>query len=214
MPPAQSAKKAAAGEPAPGAATPRWALHRRLYDWMLSFAHTRYATAALAVFSFCEAIFFPIPPLVLQIPLTLERRGRAWWYAGVSTAASIAGGVVGYYVGALFAEVVRGWFPGVFSEEKLAHVKEFTGNLWLLTAGAIAIHPYKLYTIAAGMLSVPMGMFILASIVGRSVLFFGVGALLWWFGAPVKAFIERYFTLITVLFGLFLVGLVVLARML
>ncbi|MFM9996056.1 MAG: YqaA family protein [Phycisphaerales bacterium] len=198
--------------PPPGCPVPRWALHRRLYDWMLTFAHSPHATLALFVFSFTEAIFFPIPPIVLQVPLSLERRGRAWWYAGVTTAASVLGGIVGFGVGMLFSETVRGWFPGFFSPEKMAHFQEYTGNVWLLTGGAIAVHPYKLFTVAAGLTTVPFWSFIVASIAGRGVLFFGVGALLWWFGAPVKRFIERYFTLITVLFGVFLIGLVVLAK--
>lgn len=178
---------------------------------MLSFAHSRYATAALAVFSFTEAIFFPIPPLVLQVPLTLERRDRTWWYALVTTVASVAGGVVGYEIGNLFTEPVQRWFPGFFSPERMAHAQEFVGSLGVLTGGAIAVHPFKLYTLAMGILHVDPVRFVIASAIGRGVLFFGVALLLRVFGAPVKRLIERYFTLLTIVLGVVIIGIVVLA---
>jgi membrane protein YqaA with SNARE-associated domain len=133
---------------AAAAKVPRWHWHRRMYDWMLSFSHTPYATWALAAFSFCEAIFFPIPPFVLQIPLTLERRERAWYYAAVTTAASVVGGVVGFSLGASF----HGLATRLFSEEAIHQLDKYTGNLWLLIGAAIAVHPFKLFAIAAGFL--------------------------------------------------------------
>jgi len=177
---------------------------------MLSFSYSKYGTLALFAFSFAEAIFFPIPPLVLQIPMSLERRARTWWFALVTTVASVLGGLVGYEVGELFSGTVR----GMFSEHALSHMQEYTGSLPLLTAGALAIHPFKLYTIAAGIFHVPLAEFVVAAIIGRGVLFFGVAMLLWFFGPPVKAFIDRYFTLLTVLLGAALVGVVLLARVL
>ncbi len=184
---------------------PRWHLHRRLYDWMLSFAHHRFATGALFVFSFVEAIFFPIPPFVLQIPMTLERRGRAWYYAGVCSVASVVGGLGGYAVGFLFHGVAL-W---LFGQEKLESLRHWTDSLPILTAGAIAIHPYKLFTIAAGFLGLPIPSFIIASIIGRSLLFFGIGGLLYFFGPPVRHFIDRYFNLLTVAFGVLVIGIIV-----
>lgn len=191
--------------------TSPWQVHKRLYNWMLSFAHSRYATAALFVFSFTEAIVFPIPPLVLQIPLSLERRARTWWYASVTTVASVLGGLVGYEIGNLFTEPVQRWFPGFFSPERMAHAKEFAGHLGVLTGGAIAVHPFKLFTLAMGILHVDLVRFLIASLVGRGVLFFGVAALLWAFGAPVKRLIEKYFTALTIGLGLVIIGIVVLA---
>lgn len=190
---------------------PKWHLHRRMYDWMLSFAHSRHASLALFLFSFCEAIFFPVPPFVLQIPLTLERRAKAWWYAGLTTVASVLGGLVGYGLGALFTDWVR---EHVVSEKVLTHFQEYSGNLWLLTGGAIAVHPFKIYAIIAGIFRVNLASFVLAAVVGRGVLFFGIGALLWWFGPPVKHFIEKYFNLLTVVFGVAIVGLVLLFKFL
>src|SRR5262245_52091302 len=111
------------------AAVPRWHWHRRLYDWMLSFAHNKYSTLALFIFSFTEAIFFPIPPIVLQVPLTLERRSRAWYYAGVSSVSSVLGGMVGYLIGATF----QGLATKIFGEKSLHTLDQYTGNLALLT---------------------------------------------------------------------------------
>jgi membrane protein YqaA with SNARE-associated domain len=117
----------------------------------------------------------------------------------------VVGGIGGYFVGHLFHGVAL-W---LFSQESLDTLKDWTGNLWLLTGGAIAIHPYKLYTIAAGFLSVPLHSFIIASIVGRSLLFFAIATLLWFFGPPVRTIIDRYFNILTIAFGVLIIGVVV-----
>ena len=187
-----------------------WHYHRRLYDWMLTFAHSPYATVALAAFSFCEAIFFPVPPFVLQIPLTLERRNRAWFYAAVTTLSSVAGGLGGYALGWGF----HGLATKLFSENAIHKLDEYTANIALLSAAAIVIHPFKLFTVAAGFLSVNLASFVIASLIGRSVLFFLIGALLWFFGPPVRTFIDRYFNLLTIAFGLLIIGVVVAAKVL
>lgn len=192
---------------------PAWHIHRRLYDWTAGLANTRYATATLAVVSFCEAIFFPIPPVVMQVPMTLERRGRAWYYAAVETAASVLGGLVGYALGALAAAWLQRVFPATFSPAHIQHVRDWTDNFWIMTGGAIAIHPYKLYTIALGILNANFLHFVIASLIGRGILFFGVAALLWWFGPPVRRFIDRYFNVLTVALGCALIALVVWAKL-
>src|SRR3954469_14231993 len=97
-PVAQSPRSTAAAPALPlesGAKVPGWHLHRRLYDWMLSFSHRPSSTWALFWFSFAEASFFPVPPDVLMIPMCLERRNRTWFYAGVATAGSVIGGLGG-----------------------------------------------------------------------------------------------------------------------
>jgi membrane protein YqaA with SNARE-associated domain len=210
--PATPAPSGATADPAASGAkpVPRWAWHRRLYDWMLSFAHSRYATLALFLFSFTEAIFFPIPPIVLQVPLSLERRRLCWRYAFVCTIASVLGGVVGYGIGWAFHDLAT----AVFGQTALEAVREWSANLWLLSAGVIAVHPFKLFTIAAGFLEIPMVSFLIASLVGRAVLFYAVGALLWFFGAPVRVLIERYFNLLTIAFGVLIIGLIVLIKVL
>jgi membrane protein YqaA with SNARE-associated domain len=201
MPSATPAPSPVAAQPAPaGPLVPRWAVHRRLYDWMLSFASSRYASFALFLFSFCESIFVPIPPDVLQVPLTLERRDRAWYYATVNTLGSVVGGVVAFGLGYWMGPAVQKLFAWIHLAspadwEKLA---DWTNSLWVLIIGAILFHPYKVYTIGCGILDhtehgVSLYAFVIASLIGRGLRFFAVAALLWFFGPPVKALIERYF---------------------
>jgi membrane protein YqaA with SNARE-associated domain len=185
-----------------------WHYHRRLYDWMLTFSHKPSATAALFFFSIIEAIFFPIPPFVLQIPMTLERRERAWWYATVCTFGSVLGGAGGYAIGMWSQRIVHMFFESA----ELHQLDRYTSNTALLTLAAIAIHPYKLFTIAAGFLHVPIPAFFTASIVGRGVIFYGIAALLWLFGEPVRRFIDRYFHVLTVVFAVLLIAIVVLFK--
>jgi membrane protein YqaA with SNARE-associated domain len=200
------------GPPAP--LVPRWHLLRRLYDWMMGFAHSPYATVALCLFSFTEAIFFPIPPFVLQIPLTLERRTKTWYYALITTVSSVLGGMVGYALGWLFQDQTRRAINWLFGEAALPHAEPYLRDLWVLTIGAIAVHPFKLFTIAAGLLDAPFWQFVIASIVGRAFLFFAIAVMLWFFGPPVRRFVEKYFNILTIVFGALLLAIVVAVKFL
>lgn len=184
---------------------PGWHVHRRLYDWTLSFSRTRHATAALAFISFSESIWFPIPPDVLQVAMTLEQPRKAWWYATVNTVSSVLGGMTGYYIGHFGLSVAHnafvrlGWqrLADFCRVETFAPLRQYADSLFMLTAGAVAIHPYKIFTIGAGVLDVALASFVLASIIGRGPRFFIIAALLYWFGERAKTFIEKYFNLIT-----------------
>lgn len=193
-----------------GKVVPRWAWHRRMYDWMLSFSHTRHAVPALFVFSFAEASFFPLPPDILQIPMTLENPKKAWYYAFISTISSVLGGIAGYFIGYLFIGMAK-W---LFSENALEQAHKYFDNFWLLTGGSIVVHPYKLFTIAAGVFHVSLVLFIVASAIGRGLRFYLVAALLWKFGEPVRHFIERYFNILSIVLGLAIVGAFVAAKVL
>jgi membrane protein YqaA with SNARE-associated domain len=181
---------------------PRWAIHRRLYDWTLSFADHPHSTWWLAILNFAESIFFPIPSIALQIPMTLARRDRAWWYALVSGVSSVAGGMVGYLIGYHFADTVGKWV----SPKVMDIARQASESLGLLIGGAIAIHPYKIFTIAAGILKANWAEFMIASIVGRFLLFFAVAAMLWMFGPPVKRIIEKYFNIATIILGVLVIA--------
>lgn len=197
--------------PAPAKPVPRWAIHRRLYDWVLSLAHHRHGTWALFLLSFAESSFFPVPPDVLQIALTLERRERAWYFATVSTLASVLGGLLGYLIGWGFWEATQDLFyryvPG-FTPEVYQRVHDLYGewNFWIVFAAAFTPIPYKVFTIAGGVFGVFLPMFVVASLVGRGARFFIVAALLWKFGPPVKGFIDRWFNLLCVIFTVLVVG--------
>lgn len=189
----------------------RWAIHRRLYIWVLSFAHHKHSTLALFLLSFAESSFFPIPPDVLQIALTLERRNRAFWYATVSTIASVLGGAAGYLIGMLFwgalSQIFFDYIPGFTPEvyEKVHGLYE-EYNFLIIFAAAFTPIPYKVFTITAGVFGILFPMFVIASAVGRAGRFFLVALLLWKFGPPIRTFIDRYFNMICIAATLLLIG--------
>lgn len=187
----------------------KWAIHRRMYDWVLSLSHKKHATTALFGLSFAESSFFPIPPDVLQIALTLERRDKAFFYAAVSTVASVLGGMFGYLIGFAFWHALSGFFlTYVFKEEVFTNVQGLYEqyNFWCVFIAAFTPVPYKVFTIAAGVFSVSFPMFVIASIIGRGMRFFIVAGLLHKFGPPIKTFIEKYFNLLSLVFGIVLIG--------
>lgn len=197
----------------------RWAIHRRMYDWVLSFAHHKHSTLALFLLSFAESSFFPIPPDVLQVALTLERRNRAFYYAMISTIGSVLGGAAGYLIGWAFWSSVSGFFfeyiPG-FTPEMYDKVHGLYDNynFWIIFAAAFTPIPYKIFTITAGVFGIFFPMFVIASLIGRAGRFFLVALLLWKFGPPIKTFIDKYFNLICIAVTVLLVGGVVLWKVL
>ncbi|MDP2361114.1 MAG: VTT domain-containing protein [bacterium] len=191
---------------------------RRLYHWVLHWADHRWAVPALALLAFAESSFFPVPPDVLLIALTLGRPRRAWWYAGVCSLGSVAGGVLGYLIGALLWEAVQGWFiPLLFSQEIFDHVAGLYGRnaFWAIFTAAFTPIPYKVFTIAAGVFheQVALGVLVLASALGRPLRFFLVAGLLRFFGEPMKAFIERWFDWLALAFAVLLIGSFLLVKL-
>lgn len=182
---------------------------RRLYDWTMNLARHRNATGALAAVSFAESSFFPIPPDILLIPMVLAERAKAWLYAAVCTATSVVGGLFGYAIGYFLMDLV-GWriinFYGYAEEfERFASLYNEYGAWIVFIAGTTPI-PYKVITIASGATAMNLAVFVVASIVGRALRFFAVAALLYVFGPPIKAFIERYLGWVFTAFVILLVG--------
>ncbi|MBX3382395.1 MAG: DedA family protein [Phycisphaeraceae bacterium] len=190
---------------------PRWAIHRRLYDWTLSLAHHKHAEKALFGLSFAESSFFPIPPDVLQIALSIERPRRSWHYALINTIGSVLGGVFGWVIGWGLWSVVSGFFfrfvPGV-TEENFELVREkFEDNATLaIFAAAFTPIPYKVFTIASGVFGVNVWILAGASVVGRGLRFFLVAAVCAFLGPAAKRFIDRYFNILTIAFTVLLVA--------
>ncbi|MBP8128661.1 MAG: DedA family protein [Candidatus Hydrogenedentes bacterium] len=184
-------------------------LMRRAYDWVLSWAGTPYGAIALAVLSFAEASFFPIPPDVLLIALCIGRREKSMWYAGVCAAASLFGGIFGYIIGWGFWEAADQFFyTYVFSESSFASVQSYYQqyDFWIVFIAAFTPIPYKIITIAAGVCEINLAMFLVASITGRSMRFYLVAGLIYYFGAPIKNFIETRFNTLTVVFVVLLIA--------
>ncbi|RJP59156.1 MAG: DedA family protein [Candidatus Auribacter fodinae] len=185
---------------------------RKLYDWVLHWAHTPYGTPALILNSFAESSFFPIPPDVLLIALSVSRRKKALLYAFLTTVASVLGGILGYYIGYALMEAV-GWpiIKFYHKEEVFAKLIEmFRDNSFLaVLIAALTPIPYKVFTIAAGASSSPFGVFVVASLLGRALRFMALGVLIYIFGERIKTFIDKYFNLLTVLFMvLFIIGVI------
>ena len=191
---------------------------RRLYDWILHWAETKYGVPALFLLALAESSFFPIPPDVLLIPLVLGARSKAIRFALVCSVASIVGGIAGYGIGYF------SWWSGAEAYSAVAlfffnHIPGFTEQVFLniqekyeiynflivFTAGFTPI-PFKIITISAGAFSVNFPMFLLASTVSRSARFFLVALLIRQFGEPITVFIDKYFNVLSIIFTLLLIG--------
>lgn len=182
---------------------------RRLYDWTMSQAEGPRALWALALVSFIESSIFPIPPDVLMIPMILAAPHRAWLIAGVCTVASVVGGVAGYGIGYLAFESIGQPVLEFYGKmDKFEAFKAYFAEygFWAVSGAGLTPFPYKVITIASGAVSLDMTTFILASIAGRAPRFFVIALLLWKFGAPIRAFIERWLGLLTVIFFVLLFG--------
>ncbi|MEL6521171.1 MAG: YqaA family protein [Pseudomonadota bacterium] len=188
---------------------------RRLYDWTLSLAAGPYALVALAVVSFIESSVFPIPPDVLMIPMILAAPHRAFLIAGVCTVASVLGGLLGYGIGAFAFEQVGK--PILESLGKADRIEEFNTRFndfgfWAVLIAGLTPFPYKVITIMSGWTAMPLGTFVVTSIIARGLRFFIVAGLLWKFGEPIRDFIEKRLGLMFTLFVLLLIGGFVLVR--
>ena len=187
---------------------------RAAYDWVLSWADKPGGPWALAGISFAESSFFPIPPDILLIPLCLSVPARAFWYAGLCTTASVAGGMFGYAIGYLFFDAVGQRIIDFYSlagafETVAAWYSQYAAGV-VIFAGFTPI-PFKVFTILAGLVRLNFPLFVVASIIGRGGRFFLVAALLRLFGEPMKDFIDRYFNLLTVALAvIFVAGFAVL----
>ncbi|MBI4125702.1 MAG: DedA family protein [Deltaproteobacteria bacterium] len=184
---------------------------RKLYDWVLSWAHHPGGTWALFGIAVAESSFFPVPPDVLQIALGMERPQRSFWYALVSSIGSVLGGILGYAIGLFLYESIGKTIIEFYhleaAFEKVGLYYQAQAFIWIFIAAFTPI-PYKVFTIAAGVYHafVPLPVLILASAIGRPARFFLVGTLIYFFGPKIKDFIDRYFNLLTLLFGLLLVA--------
>jgi membrane protein YqaA with SNARE-associated domain len=184
-------------------------LFRKLYDWVIHWSGTRYAVPALALLAFAESSFFPVPPDVLLITMTLSRRKKAFYFALIALIFSVTGGILGYVIGNVFYETVGikivHMYHGESTMEYIRELYNSYGFVGILIAALTPI-PYKVFTIASGVFSFSVHKFIIASIIGRGVRFFVVAGLIWKFGEPITRFIDTYFNWLMLAFGLLLVG--------
>ncbi|MBU2866290.1 YqaA family protein [Pacificibacter marinus] len=182
---------------------------KRLYDWTLSMAQHPRALWALALVAFVESSVFPIPPDILMIPLIVARPKDAFKIAFVATLASVAGGMLGYFIGyGAFETIGR---PVLEFYGKDAYFDEFKETYnqygaWAVLIAGVTPFPYKVITILSGATALSLPVFIAASVAARALRFFIVAALLWKFGEPIRDFIEKRLGLMFTLFVILLVG--------
>lgn len=181
---------------------------RRLYDWVLHWAHTPYGTPALIANSFAESSFFPVPPDVLQIALSISHRKKSFFYAMISSVSSVLGGALGYIIGLVLMEAI-GWpIIHFYKGEKIFSdlIVIFNENsFWAILIAALTPIPYKVFTIAAGASESDFTVFMIASVLGRSTRFFSLAVLIYIFGEKIKTFIDKYFNILTVVFGVLII---------
>jgi membrane protein YqaA with SNARE-associated domain len=182
---------------------------RNLYDWVLRLADHPNALWFLAIIAFIESSVFPIPPDVLMIPMIIARPSRAWLIAGVALVASVLGGLLGYAIGALAFDTLGQ--PILAMLGKADAMAEFNTRFndlgfWAVLGAGITPFPFKVITIMSGWTGMPLGTFIITSILARGIRFFVVAGLLWQFGAPIRDFIERRLGLVFTLCLLLLIG--------
>lgn len=195
---------------------------RNLYDWVLSWADNAYGTVALFILAFTESVFFPVPPDVLLIALALGKPAKAFRFAIICSAGSIAGALVGYALGyyawisadgsfTSFAQFFFNNIPG-FTELVYFRIKDLFDqwNFWVIFTAGFTPIPYKVFTITSGVFQMNLFMFILASTISRSARFLLVAGLIWKYGPPIKGFIDKYFNVLALGFtALIIAGFVV-----
>jgi membrane protein YqaA with SNARE-associated domain len=183
---------------------------RRLYDWMLSWAHRPGGSYALFGISFAESSFFPIPPDPLLLALALGRPKKALVFAAICTAGSIFGGMLGYAIGWFIWGNVSGFFfshvPGV-TPEGFAIVNDWYNRwgFWAVFLAGFTPLPYKVFTLASGVFQISFPIFVIASTLSRAARFFAVATLVYFFGPPIQRFIDRHFNRLAWLFGALLI---------
>lgn len=185
------------------------ALVKATYDYMLNLASRRNAMYFLFAVAFIESSFFPIPPDVMLIPMVLAAPAKAWRIAGIATAASVLGGAFGYAIGVFFFDLIA-WpiltFYGYMHQFDVFKDYYHEWGAWIVFGAGITPFPYKVITIASGVVHLDFAVFMLASVVARGMRFYLVAWLLKKYGEPMKDYIEKNLGMLSVLFLLLLLG--------
>ncbi|MGQ3138344.1 MAG: cytochrome B [Alphaproteobacteria bacterium HGW-Alphaproteobacteria-17] len=181
----------------------------RLYNWTIAKASHRHAQWWLFAIAFIESSFFPIPPHPVLGLMCLADPKRALRFAAICTAGSVLGGLFGYAIGHFLYESIGLWLLGALGLTQkfpvaVCYLNQYDAEA-IIIAGATPI-PFKLMTLTAGFTGMNLATFIGASIVGRGMIFMAVGVLFRLFGAPIKAFIEKYLGMVTTAFVALVIG--------
>jgi membrane protein YqaA with SNARE-associated domain len=191
---------------------------RRIYDWCVAAADKPYALWVLGAVSFAESSFFPVPPDIMLLPMSLARPKRAWLFAALCTAASVAGGVVGYGIGAVLYDSVGQWLINLYGlgdKVEAFRASYAQWGAWIIIGKGLTPIPYKLVTITSGFAGYNIWLFVLCSIIARGGRFFAVAILLNRYGDTIRAEIEKRLGMWVAALAILLVsGFIVAFRML
>ena len=180
-----------------------------VYDWMLRMAESPYAMYFLAMVAFIESSFFPIPPDIMLIPMVLAMPDKAWKIASIATVASVLGGCFGYGIGVFGYELIAKpilEFYGYMHQFDVFQSYYHEWGAWIVFGAGITPFPYKVITIASGVVDLNLWVFSLASVLARGMRIFLVAWLLKKYGEPMKDFIEKNLGKLSVLFLILLIG--------
>lgn len=182
---------------------------RRIYDWIINLSSSQYALAWLFAISFIESSFFPIPPDIMLIPMILATPKKAWKIAGVCTIASVIGAYLGYIIGVYFFQLIAEPLLNFYGYlEKFNDFKKLYEEYgaWIVFGAGITPFPYKIITIASGVVHLNLLVFTVASMVARGLRFFVIAWLLKTYGEKMREFIEKNLGWLSVLFLILLIG--------
>lgn len=176
-----------------------------LYARVMNWSRHPHAPWYLAGLSFAESSFFPIPPDVMLAPMSLAKPRQAWNYALLTTLASVAGGILGYFIGLYAFDMVEVLLHQAGYYDKYLHVNAWFNEwgFWAIFIAGFSPIPYKLFTISAGVLAMAFVPFVIASAIGRGARFFLVAGLMAWGGPAMEQKLHRYVDLI----GWIIIGL-------
>ncbi|NOZ52877.1 MAG: DedA family protein [Gammaproteobacteria bacterium] len=166
----------------------------KLYDKTMRWAAHRHAPWYLAGLSFAESSFFPIPPDVMLAPMSLANTRKAWRYALITTVFSVLGGAAGYLIGMFAFDLIQPYLEtaGYMDRYQLAVDWFAQWGIWVVFIAGFSPIPYKVFTVAAGVIAMAFLPFIIASLIGRGARFFIVAGLMAWGGEKMDAVFRQY----------------------
>jgi len=190
---------------------------RKLYNWTLLKSRHPQAPWFLSLISFTESSFFPIPPDIILIPMIIAKRAKAFFYAFLCTISSVAGGIAGYCIGYFFYSsigVAIISYYGLTNQFSVFEEYYVLYGIWIVLGAGFTPFPFKFITIASGVFSLNIFLFIIISFISRSLRFYLIAILLKLFGKTIENIIDKYFNLLASLFFILLIGSVFILKFL
>lgn len=166
-----------------------------IYRQVMVWSRHRLAPLYLGLISFAESSFFPVPVDVMLAPMVLAKREAAWRFALLATITSVLGGIAGYFIGMFLFDSIGQWMLDTYhAHERFEQVQALFSEygVWIVFIAGFTPIPYKVFTIASGVIGVALIPFIIASLFGRAGRFFLVSAILYWGGPAIESSLEKW----------------------